>query len=87
MVIILMVTAKMATPRLLKIRLFRKKGYDVIISAHDVTNKISRDSNYNGVIPTFAEVIEEKLVGGNPFCPRPAAPPPILNRVKNKKSF
>ena len=30
-----------------------------------------------GLIPTFVEVTEEKLVGG-PFCP----PSPILNRVK-----
>ena len=37
----------MATPGLLKIKLFWNKGYDVIISVDDVTNKIlSRDSNY-----------------------------------------
>ena len=36
--------AKMATPGLLKIRVFRNKGYDVIISVHDVTkNFLSRD--------------------------------------------
>ena len=47
MVTILMMSAKMATPGLLKIRVFWKKGYDVIISVHDVTNKfLSRDSNY-----------------------------------------
>ena len=47
MVTILMMSAKMATPGLLKIGVFWKKGYDVIISVHDVTNKIlSRDSNY-----------------------------------------
>ena len=40
-------SAKMATSGLLKIKIFWKKGYDVIISVHDVTNKIlSRDSNY-----------------------------------------
>ena len=40
-------SAKMATPGLLKIRVFWKKGYDVIISAHDVINKLlSRDPNY-----------------------------------------
>ena len=41
-------SAKMATPGLLKINIFfDNKGYDVIISVHDVTNKIlSRDSNY-----------------------------------------
>ena len=47
MVTILMMSAKMATLGLLKIKIFCKKGYDVIISVHDVTNKIlSRDSNY-----------------------------------------
>ena len=47
MVIILMMSAKITTPGLLKIRVFWNNGYDVIISVHDVTNKIlSRDSNY-----------------------------------------
>ena len=39
--------AKVATPDLLKITVFWNKGYDVIISVDDVTNKIlSGDSNY-----------------------------------------
>ena len=47
MVTILMMPAKMATPSLLKIKVFLDRGYDIIISVHDVTNKIlSRDSNY-----------------------------------------
>ena len=47
MVIILMMSANMATPGLRKIRVFRRKGYDVITPIHDVTNKIlSRDPNY-----------------------------------------
>ena len=42
-----MMSAKIATPDLLKITIFWNKGYDVIISANDVTNKIlSRDSKY-----------------------------------------
>ena len=42
-----MMSAKMATPGLLKITVFWNKGYDLIISVDDVTNKIlSRDSNY-----------------------------------------
>ena len=42
-----MMSAKMATPGLLKITVFWNKGYDFIISVDDVTNKIlSRDSNY-----------------------------------------
>ena len=37
----------MAAPGVRKIKVFWKKGYDVIIFASDVTNKIlSRDSNY-----------------------------------------
>ena len=47
MITILMISAKMATPGLLKIKIFWKKGYDVIISVYDVTNKfLSRDWNY-----------------------------------------
>ena len=46
MVTILMMSAKMATLGLLKIKVFRNKGYDVIISVYDVINKnLSRDSN------------------------------------------
>ena len=42
-----MMSAKMATPGLLKITVFWNKGYDVIIPVADVTNKIlSLDSNY-----------------------------------------
>ena len=44
MVTILMMLAKMATPGLLKIKVFQNKDYDVIIYVSDVTNKIlSRD--------------------------------------------
>ena len=47
MVTILMMSAKITTPGLLKIRVFWNKGYDIIIFVYDVTNKIlSRDSNY-----------------------------------------
>ena len=42
-----MMSAKMATPSILKITAFWNKGYDVIISVDDVTKKVlSRDSNY-----------------------------------------
>ena len=41
-----MMSAKLATPCLLKIKIFRNKGYDVIIPDYDVVNKsLSRDSN------------------------------------------
>ena len=44
---ILMMSRKIATPGLLKVKLFRNKGFDVIISIHVVPNKIlSGDSNY-----------------------------------------
>ena len=47
MVTILMMSAKMATLGLLKIKVFWNKGYDVIISVYDIINKdSSRDSNY-----------------------------------------
>ena len=46
-VTILMMSAKMTTPGLLKIKLFWNKGDDIIIYVHDVTNKfLSRESNY-----------------------------------------
>ena len=46
MAAILMISAKLATLGLLKINLFWNKGYDIIISVHDVTNKmLSCDSN------------------------------------------
>ena len=36
-----MMSAKMATLGLLEVTIFSNKGYDVIISVDDVTNKIS----------------------------------------------
>ena len=48
MVKILMMSAKMAAPALLKIKVFLSKGYYVIYSGYDVINKIlSHDSNYS----------------------------------------
>ena len=47
MATILMMSAKMATPCLLKKGVFWNKGYDVITFAHEVINKfLSRISNY-----------------------------------------
>ena len=47
LVIILMMSAKLAAPGLLKIKVSENKGYDVIVSVNGVTNKtLSRDSNY-----------------------------------------
>ena len=43
-----MMSAKMATLGIFKIKVFQNNVYDVITSVHDLTNKIlSRDSNYN----------------------------------------
>ena len=42
-----MMSAKLATPGFLKIKIFWNKGYDIIILDYHVTNKsLSRDSNY-----------------------------------------
>ena len=47
MIAILMISAKMATLGLFKIKVFWNKAYEVIISAYNVTNEIlSRDSYY-----------------------------------------
>ena len=46
MVAILMMSAKPATLGLLKIKVFWYKVDDVIISAHDITKKLSCDSIY-----------------------------------------
>ena len=44
---ILIISAKLATLDPLKIKTFWNKGYDIIISAHDITNIIlSCDSSY-----------------------------------------
>ena len=46
-VTIWMMSAKMATLGLLKTKVFRNKGYDVMIYVYDVLKKISaRDLNY-----------------------------------------
>ena len=42
-----MMSAKIATPGLLKIKIFQNKGYDVIISLYHVISKnLLRNSNY-----------------------------------------
>ena len=47
MITILVMSAKLATPGLSKIKISQSKGYDVIIPDYDVTNKtLSRESNY-----------------------------------------
>ena len=47
MVTILVMSAKMATLGLLKLKVFWSNSYGVIVFAYDVTNKnLSRESNY-----------------------------------------
>ena len=46
MVALLMISAKLATLALLKIKLFSNKVYDVIIFVPDVIKFLSRYSNY-----------------------------------------
>ena len=47
MVTILIMSAELASPGLLKKKIFQNKGYDVIIPDYDLTNKIlSRESSY-----------------------------------------
>ena len=44
---ILVMSAKMAIPGILKIKIFSRKGYDVIIYVHDANSKLlSCNSNY-----------------------------------------
>ena len=58
MVTTLMISAKIVTLGLLKIKVFWNKGYDVIISVYDVSNEIlSLDPSY------IADVV--KLQGKN----------------------
>ena len=46
MVTILMMSAKMVTLGLLKVKVLKNKGWDIIISVYDVINKnLSCDSN------------------------------------------
>ena len=52
LVIILMISAKIATPGLLKITVFWNKGYGVIISVDDVTKKILSRDYYSCVYVT-----------------------------------
>ena len=56
MVIILVMSAKLASLGVFKIKLCWDKSYEVIVSVHEVTNKnLLRDSNYIADVmrPTF----------------------------------
>ena len=62
MVAILMVSVKLSTPGLLKKKMFWNKGYDFIISVHDVTKKIlSCHSNYIEHVVTWPKFSNSSL--------------------------
>ena len=66
----LIITVKLTIAGLLKIKLWWNKGFDVIVSVHDVTNKIlSRDSNYIviGVTGSWPQVYEDLSKKTNSF--------------------
>ena len=63
MVAILSMLTITATLDFLEIKLFWNSGYDVIISVHDVTNKIfSCDSIFNADVVTQIKVLEKTEV-------------------------
>ena len=65
MVKILMMSAEMATPALLEIKVFWNKDYYVIYSVYDVTNKILlHDSNY------IMDVVMWPKFGNSSICIR-----------------
>ena len=65
MVKILMMSAKMAAPTLLKIKLFWNKDYYVIYSVYEINNKILlHDSNY------IMDVVMWPKFGNSSICIR-----------------
>ena len=59
MVVILIMSEKLATLGLIKIKLFWSKGYGVINCVHDVTSKISRERSYQNL--NVKRIRREKL--------------------------
>ena len=61
---IFMMSAKVASARLLKLKIFWNKGYDVIVSVDGVTSRIlSSDSNYMVdviMLPKFGNTSKER---------------------------
>ena len=60
MVAILMMSAKLATLGLLKIKVFSKKNYDVIIYTHDISNQLADNlvDKVNKVSRQLSEVFD-----------------------------
>ena len=77
-----MMSAKLATPEILKIQIFWNKGYDVIASVHDVTNNIlSRDSNY------IVDVVMWLKFGNSSLSMREVIITSVLKGFDQKKRF
>ena len=73
---VLMMSAKMATPGLLKIKIFWKETHDLTVSAHDVTITISsRDLNY---IDYIVNVVMWPKFGNSSISVREVIITPIL---------
>ena len=77
-----MMSAKLATLRLLKIKIFWNKGYDVINPVYDVTNKVlSRDSNY------IVDVMMWPKFGHSSISMREVIVTSIIKRFDQKNQF
>ena len=83
MIAILMMWAKLTALGLLKVKLFWNKGYEVIISVHDVISKIlSRVSNY-----VVDVVMWPKFCCSSSTSMRKVTIPPILKGFDQKNEF
>ena len=77
-----MMSAKMFTSGLLKIKVFWNKGYYVIYSVYDVTNKIlSHDSNY------IMDVVMWSKFGNSSICIREVIITSIYKDLTRKTAF
>ena len=82
MVTNLMMSTKMSTPNLFKIKIFWNKSYNVITSAHDVTNNfLSRDSNY------IVDLVIWPKFGNCSICMRKVIITSILEGLDQKNRF
>ena len=82
MVAILMISVKLATLDLLKLKVFWNIGYDVIVPVNDVTNKISsRVSNY------FVDKVMWSKLGNPSISMREVIVTSILQGFDQEKHF
>ena len=82
MVVVSMMSVKLATLGCLKIKVFRKKGYDVIVSVHIVTSKVYLcDSNCIG------DVVMWPKFGNSSISMKEVIITPILYGFDQKKQF